>query len=309
MSDPWPMGLVGMVAIVGRPNVGKSTFLNHALGYHLAAVSAKPQTTRQHWRGILSDEESQIVFVDTPGVHLGKTKLSDEMLRVVHRSLDDADVILCICDPTRSPGEEDQLVAERVASASSRGSEFTNRVFLVLNKSDAASEEQKQTTRAFYQKIVGECEEHEMSALEGEGTDALLTKVRGKLSRGPFFYPPDQLTDAIERDIASELIREAALHHLREEVPHCLAVGIDTWQQNEKKLKLTATVFVETESQKGIVLGRHGSLIKTIRSDAIKRLREIIDLRIDLRLYVKVTRDWRNKPAFLRELGLAPERD
>ena len=146
-----------------------------------------------------------------------------------------------------------------------------------------------------------------MSALKGDGTAALLESVRKRLPRGPFFYPADQLTDAIERDIASELIREAALHHLREEVPHCLAVAIDVWKQTEKKLKLTATVFVETESQKGIVLGRQGSLIKTIRADAVQRLREIIDLHIDLRLYVKVARDWRNRPAFLRELGLAPE--
>lgn len=289
-----------MVAIVGRPNVGKSTFLNHALGYHLTAVSSKPQTTRQHWRGILSDEDSQIVFVDTPGVHLGKTTLNDEMLRAVQRSLSDADIILCICDPTREPGEEDRLVAERVAK-------FASRVLLILNKSDAATAEKKAGNRAFYRGIVGDCEEHEMSALKGDGTAALLESVRKRLPRGPFFYPADQLTDAIERDIASELIREAALHHLREEVPHCLAVAIDVWKQTEKKLKLTATVFVETESQKGIVLGRQGSLIKTIRADAVQRLREIIDLHIDLRLYVKVARDWRNRPAFLRELGLAPE--
>jgi GTP-binding protein Era len=300
MIDNWPMGKVGMVAIVGRPNVGKSTFLNHALGYHLTAVSSKPQTTRQHWRGILSDEDSQIVFVDTPGVHLGKTTLNDEMLRAVQRSLSDADIILCICDPTREPGEEDRLVAERVAK-------FASRVLLILNKSDAATAEKKAGNRAFYRGIVGDCEEHEMSALKGDGTAALLESVRKRLPRGPFFYPADQLTDAIERDIASELIREAALHHLREEVPHCLAVAIDVWKQTEKKLKLTATVFVETESQKGIVLGRQGSLIKTIRADAVQRLREIIDLHIDLRLYVKVARDWRNRPAFLRELGLAPE--
>jgi GTPase len=299
--ESWPMGKVGIVAIVGRPNVGKSTFLNKALGYHLAAVSSKPQTTRQHWRGILSDGESQIVFVDTPGVHLGKTKLNDEMLHAVQRSLADADLILCICDPSRIPGDEDRLVAERVA-------EFATRLILVLNKSDVASAEEKATSLAFYRRIVGDCDQSEMSALKGKGTEELLACVRARLPRGPFFYPEDQLTDAIERDIASELIREAALHHVREEVPHCLAVAIDQWQQSDKKLKLTATVFVETESQKGIVLGSKGSLIKTIRSDAVRRLREIIDLRIDLRLYVKVARDWRNRPAFLRELGLAPER-
>ncbi|MFT5129160.1 MAG: GTP-binding protein Era [Rhodothermales bacterium] len=291
-----------MVAIVGRPNVGKSTFLNHALGYHLTAVSSKPQTTRQHWRGILSDSESQIIFIDTPGVHLGKTMLNDEMLHAVQRSLSDADLILCLCDPTREPGDEDQLVAKRVAK-------FASRVLLVSNKSDAATPAQKKASLAFYHAIIGDCDVSEMSALKGSGTDQLLVRVRERLPRGPFFYPEDQLTDAIERDIASELIREAALHHLREEVPHCLAVAVDTWQQTDKKLKLVATVFVETESQKGIVLGHKGSVINSIRADAIKRLREIIDLRIDLRLYVKVARDWRNRPEFLREHGLAPERD
>ena len=235
----WPTGKVGVVAVVGRPNVGKSTFLNQVLGAHLLAVSPLPQTTRQHWRGILSDEESQIVFVDTPGAHIGSTRLNEAMLHRVDDSLKDADVILCLTDPTRAPGEEDELVAQRVHRAAKPA-------FLVLNKSDVTDDNQRSETETFYRQILGtDVPCYHMSALTGEKTDTLLAEVRAQLGTGPFFYPADQVMDAYERDIGSEIIREAALQLLREEVPHAIAVEIMQWRDTGKKLQIKANIFVD----------------------------------------------------------------
>lgn len=297
----WPTGRVGLVTIVGRPNVGKSTFLNHALRYHLAAVSARPQTTRRHWRGVLSDDESQIIFIDTPGVHDGKTKLGDAMLASVSRSLDDADVIVCIVDPSRECGAEDELVADRIGGRSTP-------VVLALNKSDITTLEQRDAATTFYcQHLKGEVTPSSISALSGEGTDELIQRIRNLLPYGPFFYPLDHLTDAVERDIGAEMIREAALEKLFDEVPHALAVCVDTWKDTGKRLRIGATIFVERESQKGIVVGRSGAMIQAIRRDAVQRLRELVDGHVDLRLYVKVAEGWRNRSSFLREHGLAEQ--
>lgn len=306
MSTPdprnWPLGQVGFAAIVGRPNVGKSTFLNRVLDYHLAAVSDKPQTTRRHWSGILSDETSQIVFVDTPGAHLGKTVLNHMMLDAVDRSLLDADVILCMADPSRAPGDEDVLIAERVGAAGKPA-------FLLLNKADVCSADEQDRMRGFYLEHLGESAAvFAVSALAGDGVDEVLAQVRQALPRGPFLYPPDQVTNSFERDIGAEMIREAALELFREEVPHCLAVEIDEWREAAERLTVRATLYVERESQKGIVVGRGGERIKQVRSQAEKTLHESFGLRVRLKLFVKVAQDWRNKPRFLADMGLDPRR-
>jgi len=294
----WPTGRVGFVAIVGRPNVGKSTFLNGILGCHLVAVSAKPQTTRKHWRGILSDDDSQIVFVDTPGIHEARTKLDDAMLRSVRRSLEDADLVLCLCDALRPGGAEDDLTATRVREAGKP-------TILAVNKIDNASPAQQAAMRSFFLERLGtDVTAIALSARHGDNVPELLEAIRAKLPRGPFFYPPDQLTDAFERDIGSEIIREAAIAYLREEIPHSLATEIIQWDEKEKRLRIDANLYVEHESQKPVVIGRHGDKLKKIRKRAIELLREWQDRRIDLNLHVRVKLNWRNRPGFLRELGM-----
>lgn len=293
----WPVGTTGYVAIVGRPNVGKSTFLNHVLGGHFLAVSPLPQTTRQHWRGILSDATSQLIFVDTPGAHVGKTKLNELMLDSVLRSLQDADVVICLIDPTRPNGEEDELVASRVA-------ESGKECLLVVNKCDLAEPDQIAGAVEFYlQRLGPETPLFQIAALTGDGVEELVTHTRQMLPQGPFFYPPDQAMDAVERDLGAELIREAALGLLREEIPHALAVEILEWKDKGKRLKITANLYVERDSQKGIVVGKNGAMVADIRRQAIKALRDWLDQHIVLSLYVKVARDWRNRSRFLEEHG------
>jgi GTP-binding protein Era len=301
MSDdngPWPTGKVGYVAIVGRPNVGKSTFLNATLGYHLAAVSSRPQTTRRRWRGILSDDESQIIFLDTPGVHEQNTQLGNFMLHAVARSLEDADVVLCICDATREPGEEDEMVIERVAAAKQP-------VILAVNKIDEATPTQQKEIAAAYQAGIPDViAQFGISALQETNLDAILAMIRDKLPSGPYFYPPDQITDAFERDIGAEIIREGALQHLYEELPHALAIEIVEWKQTEKKLRIEANLYVERDAQKPLVIGKNGTMLNRIRADAVKLLREWSETFVDLNIHVKVAPKWRNKQRFLRDMGL-----
>ncbi|MCJ8329080.1 MAG: GTPase Era [Lentisphaeria bacterium] len=303
MSDEianWPTGQVGFVSIVGRPNVGKSSFLNTVLDFHLSAVSNKPQTTRKNWRGILSDEKSQIVFIDTPGAHIGNSQLSETMLEDIFRTLNDVDVLLCMADPSREPGKEDKMIAERVA-------ESHRKKILLINKIDIAEPAQIAETKAFYLEILDDVPVFEISAQDRKSLDPVLDAIRAELSTGPFFYDPEQVTDSYTRDIGAELIREASLNLLRKEVPHSIAIEIDQWKESENKLKIAATIFVERKSQKLIVIGKNGDMLKQIKRDAITALKDIIDVRIDLKLHVKVASDWRNKKDFMSNLRIINE--
>jgi GTP-binding protein Era len=293
----WPKGRVGIVSIVGRPNVGKSTLMNAVLEFHLCAVSAKPQTTRQNWRGILTDKTSQIIFVDTPGAHQGKTILGEMMLDRVMDGLRDADLILCLVDPTRECGAEDKLVAERVAAAKKP-------CLLIVNKCDVATEVQRTEAKAFFNAIIT-ADTFEISAIKEDNLDAVLTEIRGRLPQGPFFYEPGEVTDAFMRDIGAEQIREAALELFDKEIPHALAVEIDQWKEGPKKIKIQATIHVEQDSQKRIVVGKNGDKIALIRRRAVISLAELCDTFVNLKLFVKVSKDWRNRKSFLKELGFS----
>ena len=294
----WPVGKVGVVALVGRPNVGKSTLVNQILDYHLVAVSALPQTTRRHWRGIYSDADSQIILVDTPGAHLGKTKLNHGMMEAVMRAMRDADQVLLICDPTRTPGEEDDLVAQRVK-------EVAKPVLLLMNKADIVSPEQMAEAHDFFtRRLHPKTTTVTLSAITGQGVPELLTTLKSRLPRGPFFYPADQLTDAVEREIAAELIREIALGMFREEVPHALAVQVDAWEEGAKHVLVRATIYVERPGQRAIILGHGGEKIGELRANAEKLLRATFERKMKLNLYIKVATDWRNRAGFLKELGL-----
>lgn len=301
VKPTWPTGKVGFVAIVGRPNVGKSTFLNTVLDYHLVAVSDKPQTTRGRWRGILTGPDSQMVFVDTPGAHTGKTRLGEAMLDAVDRALQESDAVLAIFDATRPHGDEDELVATRLNTC-------RKPLVVAINKTDAATPEQVEATWTFLRNHLREkpAQVFEMAAGEARNTDAVVNFIRDLLPRGPFFYEADQISDSIERDIGAELIRESALEKLNEEVPHALAVEILSWKEAPAEVKIVANLHVERESQVGIVVGAQGAMLNAIRRDAVVRLRELLggEHKVNLKLHVKLTQGWRNEKRFLKAFGL-----
>lgn len=296
---------MGVVAIIGRPNVGKSTFLNTALAFHLVAVSPKPQTTRGRWRGILSDADSQIIFVDTPGAHEDshRTRLNVCMLEEVDHALHDADVMLAMFDGSRPHGAEDTLVLERLR-------QHARRVLVVINKQDIAPYDLVAQMRAHVLAALGaETPILVLTAKSPEQVQPVLAQLRTMLPEGPFFYPPEQVTDAFERDIAAEMIREAALALLADEVPHALAVEIMTWREGPPKVRIDANLCVERESQVGIVVGAAGARLAAIRKAAIPALRELVELPVDLRLHVKVEPDWRNRKDCLRAFGMPGGRE
>jgi len=282
---------------VGRPNVGKSTFINKALGYHLTAVSTRPNTTRKRWLGILSDKESQIIFSDTPGVHFAKNRMHEAMANTVIGEVNGGDAILCLCDATREFGDEDRRVAQLVRRAEKP-------VVLVINKMDTASEVQAVSIAESFQAIMGDVSVFRISALTGEGIDSLLYHFRHTLPEGTFLFPDDQLTDAIEREISEEVIREAANELMRQELPQEMVVKIDDWAENEKKIKIAATIYVERDSQKAIVIGEKGQMVNRVIKSAREKLRVDLGKFVDLKLSVKVAPDWQNKKCFLRGKGI-----
>lgn len=307
----WPHGRVGHVAILGRPNAGKSTFLNAVLDYRLVAVSDKPQTTRQRWLGIRSDAESQMLFIDTPGVHAPRNVLGEAMAQAIRRALGDADVVLCLADPTRALGREDQLVAEMAAHSGKP-------VVLGVNKTDLATPAQIEASEAFYAQALPAAVRVRFAAVQPPTLVAVTTAIKGLLPQGPFLYPPDAVTDSFERDIGAELIREAALTYLHEEVPHGLAVTIESWDERPDERRVAAVIHVERESHKPIVLGHGGAMLGRIREMATARLTEMCGCTVRLRLFVKVSEDWRQNRMFVRELllphghdglGTRPEQD
>ena len=290
-------GKTGYVALLGRPNTGKSTLLNTVLKRHLAAVSPKPQTTRKHLLGIFTDHNSQILFLDAPGIHKCKIAIDDAMDRSITRVLEDADIILCLVDPTREPGEEDLLAAQRAAAAKKP-------CIIAINKVDVANEEGIAKSLAFYRQYLPEATTIQIAAVDEKKVQPLLALLKKNLPSGPFLYDEDDLTDVYERDIAAELIRETLLEKLRQEVPHGIAVVIDKWVDKGNKISISATLHIEREGHKAIIIGHGGEMIKSIRVTAAKRIGEFVQANIVLSLFVKVTPDWRSNKRFLAEVGL-----
>jgi len=276
--------------------VGKSTFLNTVLDYRLVATSAVPQTTRRRWLGIYSDDRSQLLFLDTPGVHRPKLELGEAMLHSVSRALEDADVCLCLADATRSPGDEDAQVAANALK-------FGKPVVVAVNKCDVAAEAQIRAQETFFGKHLAGATMLRTVALDPEQTRPVLDTVRDLLPEGPFFYPADHLTDAYQRQIGAEFIREAVLELYREEVPHAIAVDIEEWKETDRDCRIRAVLYVEREQQKGIVIGKGGSALKKLCRLAEQKLSDLCD-RPRLRIWVKVERDWRKRRGVLRDLGL-----
>jgi GTP-binding protein Era len=280
----------GFIAVVGRPNVGKSTLINALIGQPITAVSPRPQTTRRQQLGILTDEQSQIIFTDTPGVHHAKHKLGDYMNEEAVIALEDSDVILFIVDGSVEPDEEDQLLA---GILNDLGRDVP--MILALNKTETLQGEALELAKEVYARLVPQAEVITISALAGYNLDLLLDKLRTHLPEHPPFYAPDQITDLYEREIAADLIRAAALVILRDEVPHAIAVRIDEYtERGDTGAYIEATLFVERDSQKGIVVGSGGSMIKKISTAARKSIEDMSGRKVYLRLRVKVRKNWRN---------------
>ncbi|MFQ9921890.1 MAG: GTPase Era [Beduini sp.] len=288
----------GFVSIVGRPNAGKSTLLNQMLKTKLAIMSDVAQTTRNTIQGIYTDEDSQIVFIDTPGVHKPQDRLGSFMNTSALNSIYGADVILFIAPANEKIGKGDHYIINRLKEAEIP-------VYLVLNKVDLLSKEELIQKLMEWQELFPFKEIIPISAKTGLQVDHLISVLKDDLNEGPKYYEDDQLTDHPERFIIAEFIREKILHYTHEEVPHSVAILIDKIEEDEKehRLDVIASIVVTRDSQKGIIIGKQGALIKKIRLAARKDIRQFLGMDVDLDLFVKVEKDWRNKEKYLKELG------
>lgn len=294
-----PLFRCGFAAVAGRPNVGKSTLINALLGQKVAAVSPKPQTTRVNQLGILTTETFQLVFIDTPGLHQPHHKLGEGMNAMAAEALQDADLVLWLVDASQPPHEEDRIITARLAELAS-----LPLVIQVLNKRDLINEDVLAQRMKEYGELFPQVRQMAASALTGAGLEELLAAAAAGLPEGEAFYPPEQVTDQYEREIAADLVRESALQHLREEVPYALAVRVDQYQERgEAGAFISATLFVEKDSQKGIVIGKGGAMLKTIGQSARKAIEAMSGRKIFLELRVKVSHNWRSNPAFLKQMG------
>ncbi len=305
----------GVVAVIGRPNVGKSTLLNRFLGQKIAITSPKPQTTRDQLMGILTTDDMQILFMDTPGIHQPVHKLGEYMMSVVEETIADADVILWLTDVNTPPTKEDVRIAEMLDVMHTKGS-LSEKIVIGLNKVDqykGGLVQQRERVDQYGRLIKWQDDDGDggvypmlISALNGEGVNELLSQVRDLLPIGPRYYPADQVTDIQTRFIVAELVREKALMLLQQEVPHSLAVIVDEYTpRSDKMTYISAVLYVERKSQKGIVLGQQGAMIKKIGRAARPEIENLVGTRVYLDLWVKVYEKWRRREGLLRRLGYA----
>jgi GTP-binding protein Era len=279
--------------------VGKSTLINAYLGQNIAAVSPRPQTTRLRQLGILTLPNAQVIFVDTPGIHKPLHMLGEHMNAEAQEVLEDADLLLVMFDMSQPPTEDDDRVAERVQELSPK-----IRALVVLNKIDLLPPDEVLERQSAFETLIPDTEIHVISSTRGDGRDQLLDRMLELLPSGPRYYPEDELTDTYERDLAADLLRAAALNLLRDEVPHCIAVRIDEYKErNEHGAFIAATIFVERESQKGIVIGKGGGMLREIGTLARKEIEAMSGRKVYLDLRVKVLPGWRNDMKVLKRLG------
>ena len=286
----------GFVTLIGRPNVGKSTLMNYLIGQKIAITSNKPQTTRNRIQTVLTTEEGQIIFVDTPGIHKAKNKLGEYMVNVAERTLNEVDAVLWLVEPTTFIGAGEKHIADQLKKV-------TTPVILVINKVDSVKKEEVLASIAAYQDIYDFAAIVPVSARSGENTKELLKVVYQYLPYGPQFYDEDTITDQPERQIVAELIREKALHCRNEEIPHGIAVVIDSMKKKGKVMHIDATIICERDSHKGIIIGKQGSMLKKIGSTARYEIEKMLDMQANLKLWVKVKKDWRDSDFLLKNFG------
>lgn len=294
----------GFVTIIGRPNVGKSTLMNRLIGQKIAITSNKPQTTRNRIQTVYTDmERGQIIFLDTPGIHKAKNKLGEYMVNAAEKTLSEVDVILWLVEPTNFIGAGEQHIAEELRKVKTP-------VILVINKVDTVEKAKVLEYIDTYRKIFDFAEIIPTSALRGQNTDDVIDSIYKYLPYGPQFYDEDTITDQPERAICAEIIREKALHALNDEIPHGIAVGIDQMKErkNSNMIDIDATIVCEKESHKGIIIGKQGAMLKKIGSNARFEIERLLDAKVNLKLWVKVKKDWRDSDFLIKNFGYKDEK-
>ena len=287
----------GFIAIVGRPNAGKSTLLNSIMNQKLAIISSKPQTTRNNIQGILSDEDSQMIFIDTPGIHKPHHELGRTLNKSAYASLQDVDVIYYMVDASVPFGHGEEFVLNQIKGKSEN-------IFLILNKAELLSRDKVMQLILQWQKRYDFKEIFPLSALERRNVDELIKTTKKYLSEGPMYFDSETICDHDQNFLISELIREKIIYRTQEEIPHSVAVVIENREETENKIYIQAMVIVERASQKGILIGKQGKMISSIRLDAQKELRFILGKRVELELYVRVEENWRNKESKIHQFGI-----
>ena len=290
----------GFVTLIGRPNVGKSTLMNHLIGQKIAITSNKPQTTRNRIQTVYTDEEKgQIIFLDTPGIHKAKNKLGEYMVNVAEHTLNEVDVILWLVEPTDYIGAGEQHIIEMLKKTNTP-------VILVINKADTLAKKDEMLAYIdTYRKVYDFAEIVPASALRGQNTDLIIDLIFKYLPYGPMFYDEDTVTDQPERQIVAELIREKALHALNEEIPHGIAVTIESMKDRKKQniIDIDATIICERDSHKGIIIGKGGAMLKKIGTNARFEIDRLLDCKVNLKLWVKVKKDWRDSDILIKNFG------
>ena len=290
----------GFVTLIGRPNVGKSTLMNYLIGQKIAITSNKPQPTRNRIQTVLTTEEGQFVFVDTPGIHKAKNKLGENMVNIAERTLNEVDVVMWLVEPTTFIGAGEQHIASQLKKVQTP-------VILVINKIDSVKPEEVLASIAAYKDLYDFAEIVPVSARNGNNTDELLKVIMKYLPYGPQFYDEDTITDQPERQIVAEIIREKALHSLNEEIPHGIAVAIDQMKMRNKVMHIDATIICERDSHKGIIIGTQGNMLKKIGSTARFEIERMLECKVNLKLWVKVKKDWRDSEFLMKNFGYREE--
>ena len=291
----------GFATLIGRPNVGKSTLMNRLIGQKIAITSNRPQTTRNRIQTVLTTEEGQIVFLDTPGIHKAKNKLGEYMVNVAERTMEDVDVILWLVEPTDYIGAGERHIIEQLKKTKTP-------VILVINKIDTVKKDALFAFIDTYRKELDFQEIVPVSALKGNNTDELVKCIFKYLPYGPAFYDEDTITDQPMRQIVAELIREKALRLLEDEIPHGIAVSIESMKEKGKICHIEATIVCERESHKGIIIGTGGAMLKKIGSTARPEIEDLLEMQVNLQLWVKVKKDWRDSDFLLKNFGYDPKK-
>ena len=288
----------GFVSLIGRPNVGKSTLMNLLIGEKISIISSKPQTTRNKIQTILTTDTMQVIFVDTPGIHKSKSKLGDYMVKSAETSLNDVDLVLYLIEPYEKIKDSDKAILERLKKVETP-------VFLVINKIDTINKPELLKVIENYSKEYDFAEIIPLSALKGKNQETLLENIEKYLPEGPKYFPEDMITDQPEKQIVSEIIREKALYLLQDEIPHGIAVEITSMKCRKDKdiMDIEATIYCERDSHKGIIIGKQGSMLKKIGSNARRDIQRFLGNQINLQIWIKVKKDWRDSDFLLRNFG------
>lgn len=290
----------GFVALIGKPNVGKSTLLNRLLGQQIAGISAKPQTTRRRQLGILTAKDYQIVFVDAPGLTDAKDKLAKSINSEVQFALNDSDILLLLVDASNPADAMDEKLLSAIQALRTQPT-----VMVVFNKTDRLNKSSFPQLSALYREKLPNARTLQISALDGSGIKTMLQEIVALLPQGPQYFPDEQITEVYERDIAAEMIRAVCMDMLTEEMPYSIATQVQSYKERENgTIYIDATIYVERDSQKAIVIGRKGQMIREIGTKAREELEKSIGQKVFLELAVKVQKDWKNDPVFLKQIGL-----